>query len=62
MTRKAFDHPADGDQEPGIGGARPVRQRPAKKTKSASRSRKNHRKATNVPGGIHQRANKRMSW
>jgi hypothetical protein len=59
MAKKTFDDAADADQDIS---ARPVRVRPLQKSKGASRSRKNRRKPAAAPGGIHQRANKRMSW
>lgn len=64
MTKKITDNSPEEELDASIGGARPVRlRRVAKATVSATaRSRKSRRKATNVPGGIHRRANKRMSW
>jgi hypothetical protein len=59
MNKKTLDDLSDAEQD---ASARPVRSRPLQQSKRASRSRKNHRKVAITPGGIHQRANKRMSW
>jgi hypothetical protein len=42
-------------------GSRPGRVRQIAQRKAAARSRK-RRRLDNSPGGIHQRANKRISW
>jgi hypothetical protein len=64
MTKRTFDESLDGDLEGSFVGARPARRRvqQVQKRKSSTRSRKTRRKPTQAPGGIHQRANKRMSW
>jgi hypothetical protein len=60
MVKKSEEGAFEGESEAPLSGSRPVRR--AQKTKGASRSRKRRRKSVNIPGGIHQRANKRMSW
>jgi hypothetical protein len=46
--------------DPDAGSVRPAPLRKAARTKTSTRSRK--RRRVTSPGGIHQRANKRMSW
>ena len=62
MTKKSTDGTLEDEPDASIGGARPVRLRRGHKVKVATKSRKSRRKATSAPGGIHQRANKRLSW
>jgi hypothetical protein len=61
MAKKSADISLE-EQPDAIAGARPVRLHRSLKLKATTRSRKNHRKPASAPGGIHQRANKRMSW
>ena len=60
MSKKTSDTPLDDDQEASPSSVRPTRLSRSQKTKSLPRSRR--RKTAGSPGGIHQRANKRMSW
>jgi hypothetical protein len=60
MTKRITDSPQDESLELSRESVRPTRLSRTQKSKSSSRSRR--RKATSGPGGIHQRANKRMSW
>ncbi len=62
MTKKLAENAEEVDSEVPIGGVRPVRLRRVRKPKPTSRSRKTRRKPANAPGGIHLRANKRLSW
>jgi hypothetical protein len=63
MIKKTSEEPMDADQDASYSSSRPVRLRGSqKKSVAASRSRKSRRKPVNAPGGIHQRANKRMTW
>jgi hypothetical protein len=62
MNKKLIDEPADSEADVGFGAPRPTRLRRAQKSKSSARSRKSRRKPANTPGGIHQRANKRIAW
>jgi hypothetical protein len=64
MNKRTLDESLDGDLEGSFITARPARRRvqQVQKRKSSSRSPKTRRKTTQSPGGIHQRANKRMSW
>jgi hypothetical protein len=58
MPKSDFDVELAVEQEPA---GRPVPVRQASRKKSAVRSRKSRRRSSS-PGGIHQRANKRISW
>jgi hypothetical protein len=60
MVKKSYEDALDVGADGLPNSSRPVRR--AQKTKGASRSRKRRRKPANAPGGIHQRANKRMAW
>jgi hypothetical protein len=60
MIKKTYDDAPDAESDGPLSGSRPVWR--AQKTQGASQSRKRRRKPANAPGGIHQRANKRMSW
>jgi hypothetical protein len=62
MTKRTSDSAMEDEPDAPIGSARPVRLRRDRKVKVVTKSRKSRRKATSAPGGIHQRANKRMSW
>lgn len=62
MTKKPAENAEEDEPEVPIGGVRPVRLRRVQKPKATSRSRKTRRKPANTPGGIHLRANKRLSW
>jgi hypothetical protein len=64
MTKKLTDEVLDVDPDAATSLLRPVRmsRRPNRRPKAVARSRKTRRKAASSPGGIHQRANKRMSW
>jgi hypothetical protein len=62
MTKKLSDNSLEEAPAIPIGGARPVRLRRSLKPKANTQSRKKHRKPASAPGGIHQRANKRISW
>jgi hypothetical protein len=60
MTKKNTDNLQEVDQDASPVNARPTRLSRSLKLKSSPRSRR--RKGASAPGGIHQRANKRMSW
>jgi hypothetical protein len=60
MTKKNTDNLLEEDLEASPGSARPTRLSRSQKPKPSPRSRR--RKTSGAPGGIHQRANKRMSW
>jgi hypothetical protein len=62
MAKVNSDSLLEGEPEAAVAGVRPVRLRRSHKAKVTTKSRKSRRKATHAPGGIHQRANKRMSW
>lgn len=62
VKKKAYDEPTDADEDASYGGLRPAPLRGRRKSTSSSRSRKSRSKTANAPGGIHQRANKRMTW
>jgi hypothetical protein len=62
MAKKTSDSAMEDESDASVGSARPVRLRRGRKAKIVTKSRKSRRKATSAPGGIHQRANKRMAW
>jgi hypothetical protein len=62
MIKKIAENAPDDESDSSIGAARPVRLRRGAKRKVVAKSRKSRRKAAAAPGGIHQRANKRLSW
>lgn len=61
MTSKSVEQSQEYEGDVPLAGARPVRLRRGQK-RTTARSRKTRRKTAKSPGGIHQRANRRMSW
>ena len=62
VKKRAYDDPTDAEEDASNGSVRPAPLRGRRKSKPALQSRKSRSKAANAPGGIHQRANKRMTW
>jgi hypothetical protein len=62
VKMKAYADSTDADEDASYGSLRPAPLRGRRKSKSSSRSRKSRSKSAGAPGGIHQRANKRMTW